>query len=134
MNGVPKAPPLTPEDDGSALVAGTVRLDELGQHFDLDFSHQDVDSVSGLILALLGRPPVPGDTVTHDRIRLTLAGSEGRPLSQPATARKRWQSVTSTVTTIWTSRWPTGALPTSRCTSEVPARPSARASEPVRRP
>ena len=80
--GVPKAPPLTPEDDGSALVAGTVRLDELGQHFDLDFSHEDVDSVSGLILALLGRPPVTGDTVTHDRIRLTVTAVRGHGVQQ----------------------------------------------------
>ena len=80
--GVPKAPPLTPEDDGSALVAGTVRLDELGQHFDLDLAHDDVDSVSGLILALLGRPPVAGDTVTYDRIRLNVTAVRGHGVQQ----------------------------------------------------
>ena len=80
--GIPKAPPLTPEDDGSALVAGTLRLDELGQHFDLDLVHDDVDSVSGLILALLGRPPVAGDTVTYDRIRLVVTAVRGRGVQQ----------------------------------------------------
>lgn len=80
--GVPKAPPLTAEDDGTALVAGTLRLDELGQHFDLDFTHEDVDSVSGLILALLGRPPVPGDAVTYGRIHLVVTAVRGRGVQQ----------------------------------------------------
>ena len=33
---------------------GTIRLDELGQLFDLELAHEDVDSVSGLILTVLG--------------------------------------------------------------------------------
>ena len=52
--GVPSAPPLLPDPDGSARVAGTLRLDELGRYFHLDLEHEDVDSVSGLILARLG--------------------------------------------------------------------------------
>jgi CBS domain containing-hemolysin-like protein len=59
-------------------VAGTVRLDELGRQFDLDFSHDEVDSVSGLILAVLGRPPVVGDVVEHGRIRLEVTATSGR--------------------------------------------------------
>ena len=47
---------------GRLRVPGTMRLDELGQEFDLDLEHEDVDSVSGLVLTLLGRPPVVGDT------------------------------------------------------------------------
>ena len=80
--GMPKAPPLTVEDDGTVLAAGTVRLDELGQCFDLDLSHEDVDSVSGLVLALLGRPPVPGDEVTYDRVRLTVTAVRGHGVQQ----------------------------------------------------
>jgi CBS domain containing-hemolysin-like protein len=42
---------------GRLRVPGTMRLDELGQLFHLDLVHEDVDSVSGVILTLLGRPP-----------------------------------------------------------------------------
>ena len=44
---------------GRLRVPGTMRLDELGQQFDLELAHEDVDSVSGLILTLLG-PPAEG--------------------------------------------------------------------------
>jgi CBS domain containing-hemolysin-like protein len=76
--GTSAARPIAPQPDGSALVAGTVRLDELGQHFELDLEHEDVDSVSGLILARLGRPPVVGDVVVYDRIQLEVTATRGR--------------------------------------------------------
>lgn len=80
--GQPYSPPLIAAQDGSALVAGTLRLDELGQHFDLDLAHEEVDSVSGLILALLGRPPVTGDVVRYDRVRLEVTSTTGRGVRQ----------------------------------------------------
>ncbi|MEZ5316791.1 MAG: hemolysin family protein [Vicinamibacterales bacterium] len=75
--GQPVAPKLAPEPDGSVRLAGTVRLDEVGQHFDLDLSHEDVDSVSGLVLARLDRPPVVGDVVEYDRIRFEVTATHG---------------------------------------------------------
>jgi len=75
-------PPISRTGDGAVLVAGTVRLDELGRQFDLDLSHEEVDSVSGLILALLGRPPVVGDSVVYDRVRLDVTGTTGRGVRQ----------------------------------------------------
>ncbi|HXT68649.1 MAG TPA: hemolysin family protein [Vicinamibacterales bacterium] len=80
--GQPAAPPLVATGNGSALVAGTLRIDELGRHFDLDLAHEEVDSVSGLILALLGRPPVPGDVVRYGRIRLEVTTTSGRGVRQ----------------------------------------------------
>ena len=80
--GVPYSPPLVAAPDGSAVVAGTLRLDELGNHFDLDLAHEEVDSVSGLILTLLGRPPVVGDTVQYDRVRLEVTATSGRGVRQ----------------------------------------------------
>ena len=76
--GVPAAPPILPEPDGSARVAGTLRLDELGRYFHLDLEHEDVESVSGLILARLGRMPVVGDVVEYGRIRLQVTATRGR--------------------------------------------------------
>ena len=75
--GVSGSPGLVPLPDGSVRVAGTVRLDELGQHFNLELEHEDVDSVSGLVLARLDRPPVVGDVVEYGRIRLEVTGTSG---------------------------------------------------------
>jgi len=74
--------PITPNGDGSMTVAGTVRLDELGQQFGLDLEHDDVDSVSGLILARLGRPPAVGDVVTYDRILFEVTSTRGRGVKE----------------------------------------------------
>ena len=59
-------------------VAGTARLDEVGQRYDLDLEHDDVESVSGLVLARLGRPPVVGDVVEFGQIRFEVLALAGR--------------------------------------------------------
>jgi CBS domain containing-hemolysin-like protein len=76
--GVPAEPPLVPAADGSVRAAGTLRLDELGQHFHIELEHEDVDSVSGLVLARLGRPPVVGDVVEYGRLHLKVTATAGR--------------------------------------------------------
>jgi CBS domain containing-hemolysin-like protein len=80
--GAPKAPTFSVEPDGSVLVAGTVRLDELGQHFDLDLEHEEVDSVSGLVLAVLGRPPRTGDVIEYGRVRVEVTATKGRGVAR----------------------------------------------------
>jgi CBS domain containing-hemolysin-like protein len=80
--GVTRPAPIAPNDDGTATVAGTVRLDELGQHFGLELEHDDVSSVSGLILARLGRLPVVGDVVVYDRMKLEVTATRGRGVKE----------------------------------------------------
>jgi CBS domain containing-hemolysin-like protein len=80
--GVPKEPPLAPGADGSVRAAGTLRLDELGQHFHIELEHEDVDSVSGLVLARLGRPPVVGDVVDYGRLHLEVTATAGRGVKE----------------------------------------------------
>jgi CBS domain containing-hemolysin-like protein len=80
--GTPIAPPILPIDESSVSAAGTVRLDELGQHFGLDLEHEEVDSLSGLVLERLGRPPVVGDVVEYQRIRLEVTAVSGRGVQQ----------------------------------------------------
>ena len=70
--------------DGRLRVPGTMRLDELGQEFDLDLEHEDVDSVSGLVLTLLGRPPVVGDTVRYDRLQFEVTAVKGHGVEEAA--------------------------------------------------
>jgi CBS domain containing-hemolysin-like protein len=69
---------------GRLRVPGTMRLDELGRFFDLDLAHDEVDSVSGLILAVLGRPPRVGDTVEYGRLRLDVTATKGRGVDEAA--------------------------------------------------
>jgi CBS domain containing-hemolysin-like protein len=76
------APPLQPQPDGSVKALGTLRLSELGQHFDLDLEHEEVDSVSGLVLARLGRPPGVGDVVDYDRLRLEVTAISGKGVKE----------------------------------------------------
>ena len=69
---------------GRLRVPGTMRLDEVGQLFDLELTHEDVDSVSGLILTLLGRPPRVGDRVDYDRLQLEVTATQGRGVDEAA--------------------------------------------------
>ena len=76
--GKPSKPQLEIEGEGVMRVRGTVRLDEVGQQWDLDLEHEDVDSVSGLVLAQLGRSPKVGDAVEWERLRLEVLEVRGK--------------------------------------------------------
>jgi CBS domain containing-hemolysin-like protein len=76
--GQPARPPLIEESEGVLRVRGTVRLDEVGQQWDLDLEHEDVDSVSGLVLARLGRTPAVGDVVEWERLRVEVLEVRGK--------------------------------------------------------
>lgn len=76
--GVPSTPSISQEADGVVLAVGTVRLDELGQYFGVDLEHDEVESVSGLVLERLGRPPIVGDVVDYDRLRLEVTEVSGK--------------------------------------------------------
>ncbi len=73
-----EVPSLLEEAPGVWRVAGTARIDEVGQKYDLELEHEDVDSVSGLVLARLGRPPVVGDVIDFDQLRFEVLSLAGR--------------------------------------------------------
>lgn len=75
--GVPQAPSLVTLPDGAVRVSGTLRLDELGQHFGVELHHDEVDSVSGLVMAQLDRPPMVGDVVEFEQFELTVLSVSG---------------------------------------------------------
>ena len=69
---------------GRLRVPGTMRVDEVGQQFDLDLEHEDVDSISGLVLMLLGRPPQVGDSVRYDRLLFEVTRVKGHGVDECA--------------------------------------------------
>jgi CBS domain containing-hemolysin-like protein len=69
---------------GRLRVPGTMRIDEVGQEFDLELEHEEVDSVSGLVLMLLGRPPVVGDSVRFDRLLFEVTAVKGHGVEECA--------------------------------------------------
>jgi CBS domain containing-hemolysin-like protein len=82
--GTPKNKTMYRDREGRLRVPGTMRVDELGQQFDLDLEHKDVDSISGLVLTLLGRPPVVGDTVRYDRLQIEVTKVKGHGVEECA--------------------------------------------------
>ncbi|HUP00928.1 MAG TPA: hemolysin family protein [Gemmatimonadota bacterium] len=64
--------------DGRLRVAGTVRLEELGERLGRELAHDEVETVSGLVLHLLGRPPRVGDGVEWQGVRFEVVTVAGR--------------------------------------------------------
>ena len=69
---------------GSPRVRGTMRVDEVGQEFHIDLEHEDVDSVSGLVLTLLGRIPEVGDSVRYGRLHFEVTKVKGHGVDEAA--------------------------------------------------
>jgi CBS domain containing-hemolysin-like protein len=80
------------ESDGALIAAGTVRVEEVGEHFDLPLEHEDVDTVSGLILAELDRPPAVGDKVSWHGLDFEVVAIEGHGVSRSRITRAAAQA------------------------------------------
>jgi CBS domain containing-hemolysin-like protein len=87
--GPTTSPQVYRDDAGRLRVPGTMRVDELGQEFDIELEHEDVDSVSGLVLMLLGRPPDIGDTVRFDRLQFEVTAVKGHGVEECAVSVAR---------------------------------------------
>ena len=65
------------DESGIVRVLGAVRLGALGEQLGTSLDHPDVDSVGGLVLALLGRPAHVGDAVTFGGYRFEVTAVRG---------------------------------------------------------
>jgi CBS domain containing-hemolysin-like protein len=70
-------PELYVAADGTQRAAGTVRVEELGETLGRPLDHEEVDTVSGLVLSLLDRPPQVGDRVRYEGIELEVLAVTG---------------------------------------------------------
>jgi CBS domain containing-hemolysin-like protein len=74
--------PIVREDEGRIRVRGTVRLNEAGEVLRQTLEHPKVTTVSGLVMALLGRPAAVGDVVTWNQVRIEVTAVVGRGVSE----------------------------------------------------
>ena len=69
--------PIARDAEGRLLVRGTVRLKDAGEALGVTLEHPDVQSVSGLVLAELGRPAAAGDVVVCNNVRIEVKTVSG---------------------------------------------------------
>ena len=75
-------PQVVSDGEGQIRVTGGTRLELLGDSLGVDVEHEEVDTVSGLVLALLGRPPVRGDVVRYRGVRLEVSEVRGHGVAE----------------------------------------------------
>jgi CBS domain containing-hemolysin-like protein len=75
-------PELRTDASGQLRSVGVTRLEALGDALGVDIEHEDVDTVSGLVLSLLGRPPRVGDVVSFRGVRIEVTGIEGNGVAE----------------------------------------------------
>ena len=69
-------------------VQGVLRLDTFGDSHGIELDHPDVDTVSGLGLAELGRPARVGDSESWRAIRFDVSRLYGRGVAEVIASRK----------------------------------------------
>jgi CBS domain containing-hemolysin-like protein len=84
--GAGSAPDIHIDKNGVCHAKGIVRLMDLGERLELELGHEDVDTVSGLILLLLGRPPHLGDFVDYKGLRFAVTKVEGHGVGSASIA------------------------------------------------
>ena len=72
---------------GRIRARGTVRLREAGEALECNLEHPRVTTISGLVLTLLGRPTVVGDTVTWQNARIEVTAVAGRGVAEAVLTR-----------------------------------------------
>jgi len=69
-------PPVEQLDDGAVRVSARLPVEDLGELFDVDLEHADVETVGGLLAQRLGRVPLPGAEAELAGLRLRAEGGK----------------------------------------------------------
>ncbi|MGC5052752.1 hemolysin family protein [Micromonospora sp. DT48] len=71
-------PPVEQLPDGAVRVTARLPVEDLGELFDTELPHDEVETVGGLLAQCLGRVPIPGAQVELAGLRLIAEGTTGR--------------------------------------------------------
>lgn len=80
--------------NGRIHVRGTARLSQVAEHFERVLEHPEVETVSGLVLMLLDRPPRVGDVVEYGGLRFAVTLVAGRGVGECVVSQMRDSSAT----------------------------------------
>ena len=72
---------IEPIGEGLFAIDGRIPITDVNEHFDLDLSHEDFDTIGGYVLGSLGRPPEAGDSVEADGATLHVKSVDGQRVS-----------------------------------------------------
>ncbi|MGW0506299.1 hemolysin family protein [Micromonospora sp. NPDC003241] len=71
-------PPIEQLPDGAVRVTARLPVEALGELFDTELPHDEVETVGGLLAQSLGRVPIPGAEAEVSGLRLIAEGTTGR--------------------------------------------------------
>lgn len=83
-----------PEATGVLRVAGTLRLDELGELLHRRLEHEETSTISGLVLMMLGRPARIGDVVHWRDVQFEVTDVSGRGVKEALVTAKMTETAT----------------------------------------
>lgn len=81
--------PIVRESDGSLRLLGTVRLEELGEELGMNLEHDEIDTISGVVLSVLGRPPRVGDVVEYEGVSIRVTRVRLRGVEEAVASRAK---------------------------------------------
>ena len=70
-------PEIQPQPDGTVLIDGLTRLEEVNDHLGLDLAEPNYETIAGYVMGKLGRIPRINDVVEGDRVRLQVENLDG---------------------------------------------------------
>jgi len=70
------------ESDNTFLVSGRTETDVLKEKFGLDVNGKGYDTVSGLVLATLGRVPQTGESIVYQGVTIEIVDAEGHRINK----------------------------------------------------
>lgn len=70
------------QEAGEYYALGVARVEQVAKQLGLELAHPEVDTISGLVLTLLNRPPLVGDRLAFCGMQLTVRSVEGRGVKE----------------------------------------------------